>query len=353
MFLINELLALKEDTSKEAIFHIDTPELRVIEAKTKHAVGFFNEIYFEDEEYQPFKYGIGCYFVIRNVPKQYDVIRISFKSKQFITRSNIRVTLPELRNLCHHFPQLYDVFEVQAKKEGILACVKYDHFTVEDLTKSMGNFYKHQTGRRSHQTAYIDMSKFKPWFDSLFGAGHMLPDKLQQAFVAAATKTSTSLALLHRDIMPRFDPMLVCELFLSVKGSGISYMGLEVDEVVKYLLKDKAAVMKLLDELLPDPGPHNTTISSDMSFNSAVNELISTGVDLSPYINDEKAVLIGAGAGADALKKMNIKVDDELATKVITRNPARIKEFESFSELNINKLKEKARVALLARAGKR
>ena len=136
MILITELLALREDTaSNEAVFHIDAPGIRVIEAKTKHAVKFFTDIYFDDENYQPFKYGTKCWFVIRERDGEgpYKSIRLNFDSKQFVAMSDKSLTGQELRSLCESYPKLYDLFEADAKKNGVMAAVKYDDFDVEEL----------------------------------------------------------------------------------------------------------------------------------------------------------------------------------------------------------------------------
>jgi len=344
MILITELLAIREDTaSNEAVFHIDTPELRVIEAKTKHAVKFFTDIYFDDENYQPFKYGTKCWFVIRETAQApYNAIRLNFDSKQFVALKDKSLTGQELRSLCESFPKLYDLFEADAKKNGVLAVVKYDDFDVESLTKTMKKFYKETVGRKGRMSTHVDMYEFKRWFENTFGK-HKLSAKLQSELVEAARKSLTISALLNEEFVELFDQQHVVDLITKQYGN----LALN-STIMKHLMKEPKAMKALVDHYLAYKSDNEYSRGRD--FNEGVNTLVANanGLDISKFISDEQAAMIGAYTGPSRLVALNVELDDALAAKIIELNPKQLTELPE--KLQTNKLKERARLAALASA---
>lgn len=354
MILITELLALNEDaaSSKDATFHVDTPRLRVIEAKTKHAVKFFNDVYFDKEDYKPFKYGTKCYYVIRETEGTgyFKVIRINFDSKQFVGLEDKDITPQELRGLCEGYPELYDIFEADAKKNGVLSAVKYDEIDAGLIEKKIASLIKTVHGRKGRVDQVMDSYEFKRWFSSTFGF-HKLSSKLQDAFLAAAKKYHVGSTFFDSDVVKAFDAHHVTSFIIEATPSRDVSLTTHLMDIIK---DDKAEMKRLISYFFD--GLKTDGYSTDSEWSGAAARVVGSdnhNLDLSEYISPELAAKIGAFAGLDWLRKLKVKLDDELAAKIIDLNPKRVAGMEvDYKHLVTNKLKERARLAIMALARK-
>jgi hypothetical protein len=339
MILITELLSLQEAASNEAVFHVDTPELRVIEAKTKHAVKFFNDVYFDNEDYQPFKYGTKCYFVVRE-GAPYHTIRLNFASKQFIANSDKHVTPQELRNLCESYPKLYELFGPEAKKEGVLAAVSLDDIDPAVIEKMMKKNNRHW--------------EFVEQVLATFGP-HLLPPKLQDAFLEHAKHSFSerdgfaSALLTNIDLSKMFDAKHLVLLMLAHEGSyGPDFIEfLNLEHIANVVKTDTGAMKLLIDELFNMELP----AESEREVSARASQLANSKINFAAYITPEVAVEIGVHSGFHTLKKIGVLLDQPLPDiigKVIDRSPSRIGELDE--KFVTNKLKERARLAAMAKA---
>jgi len=345
MTLICELLTFREDmASKDATVHIDTNELRVIEAKTKHAVKFFNYVFFDDENYQPYKYGTRCYFIDREKSGQgnYKAMRFNFDSKQFIGLKDMHILPQEVRSLCESYPKLYDIFEADAKKNGVFSAVKYDDIDPEMIEKKVTSLIKNVHHKRGRTEQALDTYEFKRWFAQTFGY-HKLTSKLQDAFVATAKKHRIGVAFLEEDIIKTFDPHHLVDI--TITGTKEFAITRHLIDMIK---DDHASVKRIVDHIF------NVSGDLDSAWEAAASRVVGFHeVDLSEYISSELAVKIGAFAGLSWLTKLNVDVDEALANEIIDVNPKRITDLEAdYKSVVTNKLKERARIALLAKARK-